>query len=175
VLRRLAPPADEAPSVPAASVAPPLPEIAAASPVLPPPPIPLPAVLAQPMEKPAAGVAGAWFYAPLKTASGSTTLYAPDFIEMFIAESQGAIHGHYRARYHVGDLPISGDVRFSFEGRGQDGPVVLAWTGSAGAAGEIRLKLLTDDTLQVNWHATKFGDSIGLASGAAILTRRRGL
>jgi len=63
----------------------------------------------------------------------------------------------------------------SFEGRRQDGPIVLAWTGTEGASGEVRLKLLADDTLQLNWQATEFGDPMGLASGAAILIRRRGL
>jgi hypothetical protein len=108
-------------------------------------------------------------------------LYPPEFIEMFITESAGAIYGRYRARYRVGDRPISGDVRFSFEGhcplegRCPDGPTVLTWTGSEGASGEIRLKLLADDSLQVDWRATEFGSSTGLASGGAILTRRRGL
>ena len=102
-------------------------------------------------------------------------LYPPEFIELFITESAGAIYGRYRARYKVGDRPISGDVQFSFEGRRRDGPTVLAWTGSEGASGAIRLKLLADDTLQVDWHATEFGKSVGLASGAAVLTRRRGL
>ena len=153
----------------------PPPEIPATSPDPPPPPDLLSAPLAQPAEEPAASIAGAWFYAPPKTSPGTTQLYPPEFIEAFITESAGSIHGRYRARYKVGDRPISGDVRFSFEGRPQDGPVVLEWTGSGGASGQIRLKLLADDTLQVDWHATEFGNSVGLASGAAILTRRRGL
>ena len=55
--------------------------------------------------------------------------------------------------------------------------VPSSWPGPARKArpAEIRLKLLADDTLQVDWHATEFGNSVGLASGAAILTRRRGL
>ena len=156
------------------SVEPP-PEIPATNPD-PASPLVLPsAALPMPAEEPAAGIAGAWFYAPPKNSPGTALLYLPEFIEMFVSESGAAIHGRYRARYKVGDRPISGDVRFSFEGRRGDGPVVLVWTGSEGASGEIRLKLLTDDTLQVDWHATEFGNSAGLASGAAILTRRRGL
>lgn len=157
-----------------ASPSEPPPEIAATGPDPPPLPGLLPATLAQPAEQPAPSIAGAWFYAPLKASPGSVVLYPPEFVELFITEAAGTIHGRYRARYKVGDRPISGDVQFSFDGRPQDGPVVLAWTGSAGASGEIRLKLLAGDTLQVNWHATEFGDSMGLASGAAILTRRRG-
>ena len=153
------------------SVDPP-PEIPATSPDPPPPDLPS-AALAQPAEEPAASIAGAWFYAAPKTSPATTLLYPPEFIEAFITESAGAIRGRYRARYKVGDRPISGDINFSFEGRPQDGPVVLAWTGSEGASGQIRLKLLADDTLQVDWHATEFGNSVALASGAAILTRRR--
>jgi hypothetical protein len=153
----------------------PPPEIQATIPDPPPSPDLPSAALAQPAQEPAPGIAGAWFYAPPKSSPETTLLYLPEFIEMFVSESAGAIHGRYRARYKVGDRPISGDVRFSFEGRRLDGPVVLVWTGSEGASGEIRLKLLADDTLQVDWHATEFGNSVGLASGAAILTRRRGL
>jgi len=156
------------------SVEPP-PEIPATSPDPPPPPGLPSAALAQPAPEPAPTIAGAWFYAPPKTSPGTTLLYPPEFIEVFITESAGAIHGRYRARYRVGDRPISGAVQFSFEGLRQDGPTVLVWTGSEGASGEIRLKLLADDTLQVDWRATEFGASVGLASGAAILTRRRGL
>ncbi len=153
----------------------PPPEIPATSSDPPPTPDLPPAPLAQPAEEPAASIAGAWFYAAPKTLPGTTLLYPPEFIEAFITESAGSIHGRYRARYKVGDRPISGDINFSFEGRPQEGAVVLAWTGSEGASGQIRLKLLADDTLQVDWHATEFGSSAGLASGAAILTRRRGL
>ncbi len=153
----------------------PPPEIPATSPDSPPPPDLPSATLAQAAEEPAASMAGAWFYASVKTSPGTVLLYPPEFIEVFITESAGAIHGRYRARYKVGDRPISGDVRFSFEGRCQDGPTVLAWTGSEGASGEIRLRLLGDDSLQVDWHATEFGSTMGLASGAAILTRRRGM
>ena len=169
--RQQEPPSAKAPVVPLD----PPPEVAATS-LDPPPPPDLPAApLAQPAQEPAAGIAGAWFYAPPKTSPGTTLLYPPEFIEAFITESAGAIHGRYRARYKVGDRPISGDIKFSFEGRLQDDPIVLVWTGSGGASGQIRLRLLADDTLQVDWHATEFGTSVGLASGAAILTRRRGL
>ena len=167
----------------AISVEPP-PDISAASPNPPPPPalVTVDALPAAALPRPAAeepapapGIAGAWFYAQPKTSPGAVLLYPPEFIEVFITESAGTIHGRYRARYKVGDRPISGDVQFFFEGRRQDGPVVLVWTGPEGALGEIRLKLLPDDTLQVNWHATEFGRSVGLVSGAAILTRRRDL
>ncbi len=125
--------------------------------------------------EPEAGIAGAWFFAPAKSSSGSPALYPPEFIEMFITGTADALHGRYRARYKVGDRPISGDVRFTFEGQGTGDPLVLSWTGSEGASGEIRLKPLPDGTLQVTWQATQLGGSMGLASGTAVLTRRREL
>jgi hypothetical protein len=169
--RQQEPPPVEALSAP---VDPP-PEIAATGADLPPRADLLPAAVAQSPREPAPNIAGAWFYAPLKSVPASAVLYPPEFIEVFITEAEGTIYGRYRARYKVGDRPISGDVQFSFEGRRQDGRIVLAWTGSQGACGKVRLELLADDTLQLDWQATELGDSIGLASGAAILTRRRGL
>lgn len=151
----------------------PPPEIATKFPDSPPPPDLLPAAMAQPADESAASIAGAWFYTSLKIPPGSEVLYPPEFIEVFITETAGALHGRYRARYKVGDRPISGDVQFSFEGQRRGDPIVVPWTGSGGACGEVRLKLRADDTLQVSWKATEFGSSTGLASGTAILTRRR--
>ncbi len=152
------------------------PEIAGIDPV-PALPVALPAATAVPQStpEPVSGVAGAWFYAPQKTPQGGAALYSPEFIEVFIAETAGAVQGRYWARYKVGDRPISGNVQFSFEGRPQGDPIVLPWTGSGGRSGQVRLKVLADGTLQVSWHATQFGYSTELASGTAILTRRRGL
>jgi hypothetical protein len=150
----------------------PAPEIAAASPDPPPPDLPSAAALPQSAQESENGVAGAWFFAPQKT-PGSALLYPPEFIEVFITETSGVLHGRYRARYKVGDQPISGDVQFSFEGQHRGHPVVLPWTGSEGSCGEIRLRLLDDDSLQVTWQATRLGYSMGLASGTAILARRR--
>ncbi len=43
----------------------------------------------------------------------------------------GAVAGRFQARYRVGDLLISPEVRFRFEGKGD----VFAWLGSNGGAG----------------------------------------
>jgi hypothetical protein len=155
------------------------PEIAV-SPALPPPAADLrpaaPAALPVPAPQPAAaGVAGAWFYVPQKAPAANVALYPPEFIELFITEAGGALHGRYRARYKVGDRPISGDVQFWFDGPEHGDPVAFSWAGSGGASGEVRLKLLSNDTLQLSWKATEFGVTMGLASGTAILTRRREL
>ncbi len=144
------------------------------------PDLPLPSALAPSAatpsaEEPAASIAGEWFYAPQKTSGGNVVLYPAEFIEVFIAETAGALHGRYRARYKVGDRPLSGDVEFSFKGRRQGDPIVLPWSGSGGTSGEVRLKLLGDGTLQVSWQATELGDAMNLASGTAVLARRRGL
>jgi hypothetical protein len=167
VLERVAPVAVEPPpklSSAAPAVPPAIPLAAQPAPALNAPP--------EPEEKPPRGMAGAWFYAPQRPASGATVMYPPEFIEAFITESEETLHGRYRARYKVGDRPISGDVQFSFEGAKTDGCAVLSWVGPNGAAGEVRLKLLDEETLQVTWKASRLGSSMGLASGTAALTRR---
>jgi hypothetical protein len=158
------------------------PEITAKKLEPPPPPdvpsavaIPQPAVARpRPTTPPASDVAGAWFYVPQK-APAAALLYAPEFIEVFITETAGVLHGRYRARYKVGDRALSGTVRFSFEGRQNGNPIVLGWTAPDGSSGEIRLRLVTDDALQVSWQAKQLGASMSLASGTATLARRREL
>ncbi len=160
--------------MPLIAVAPP-PEVAAVRELPPAADVrPFAAPVARPAETPVNSIAGAWLYAPQKK-PGSALLYPPEFIEVFIDETDGALRGRYRARYRVGDRPISGDVRFSFEGQRQGDPIVLPWTGSGGSSGAIRLKLLANGTLEVSWRATQLGASMDLASGTAILIRRREL
>jgi hypothetical protein len=174
----------EQPGIPLAEAPPsvpdPPPEILAALSVFPPPPALPPAavsapqpVQAQPVQAQPESLAGSWFYAPRRMADENAALYPPEFVEVFITERAGTLRGRYRARYKVGDRPISGDVQFSFEGQQQGEPVRLPWTGDGGSTGEVRLELLPEGKLRVNWHASQLGPMIGLASGTATLTRRR--
>ncbi len=48
----------------------------------------------------------------------------------------------------------------------------VRWTNGEGAQGEVRLKLLAEHSLQVEWFATEMG-RLGLASGTAVLVRRQ--
>ena len=116
--------------------------------------------------------AGTWFYAQPKARLASA-LYLPEFIEAVIVEEAGMLHGRYRARYRISDRAISPDVRFQFSGPAEREAPRLEWTGGGGAKGEVRLKLLSENSLQVDWTASSLGTSLGLGSGTAVLTRRQ--
>ena len=116
--------------------------------------------------------AGTWFFTPSRS-SGSPGLYPPEFIETTISEDEGVLRGRYRARYQVADKPISPDVVFYFEGAARSGGANLRWSAGNGARGEVRLKLLGDNSMEVSWAATELGRGQGLASGTAVLVRRR--
>lgn len=127
--------------------------------------IPLPAV-----GRPAPpGISGAWFYSAPGPRSGQAA-YPADYIEMVVAEEAGRITGRYRARYKVADRAISPNVVFEFGGE-RDRP--LGWKSAAGAAGEMSLRLLSEDSLEVRWWATRSGSVTSLLSGTAVLKRRR--
>jgi hypothetical protein len=129
-------------------------------------PAPAPAPPAQP------AYAGTWFYARSKTPELSA-FYLPEYIEAVIVEEAGELRGRYRARYKVADRAISPDVRFQFSGPADSEAPRLAWTGGGGAKGEVRLKLLSENSLEVDWTASRLGASLGLSSGTAVLTRRQ--
>ena len=118
-------------------------------------------------------LSGVWVYVPPKVPATSRSLYPPEFIEAVIAEENGVLRGRYRARYRVADRPISRDVRFHFKGTAGDGAATLPWTGPGGAAGEVSLKLVSNNALEVCWVATELGSQMDLVSGKAMLVRRR--
>lgn len=115
--------------------------------------------------------AGTWVYVPLLLTSGSMALYPPDYIEMVISEHNGSIRGRYRARYLITDRAIPSEVRFEFQGEAERDTARLNWTGAGGARGEVRLRLVSDHSLEVNWTALELGSQMGLASGTSVLTR----
>jgi DnaJ domain len=118
------------------------------------------------------GFAGFWAYPKEKNFQRQSGQYPPQFIEASIIEHDGVIHGKYRARYYVSDRPISPNVNFEFEGKPEDGIAKIPWHGEGGSQGVLEIKLLAPDELELNWHATDFGQVLGLASGTAVLMRR---
>ena len=137
--------------------------------VLPPAPA---AAAPKPVETPRRSFAGAWLYARGKSPAPGG-IYPPEFIEASITEDDGVIRGRYRARYRVADRPISPEVFFYFEGMRQGNAASLRWTGGNGARGEVHLKLLSENSLEVVWTATELGRGMGPASGTAVLVRRQ--
>jgi hypothetical protein len=120
-------------------------------------------------------LAGFWFYAKptLGQRNKNQALYPPQYIEVTITEESGVIYGRYRARFEVADRPISPDVNFTFSGPSSPGSQSgFPWTGSAGAKGDLTLKLVSENSMKIDWTATELGTQLGLEGGTAVLTRR---
>jgi curved DNA-binding protein CbpA len=132
-------------------------------------------------KRPVRGLAGFWFYAKtpqaqsgkFSTSGNDEIIYQPDRIEATIWKRKGRIYGKYRARFRIADRGISPDVSFAFTGTPGAGPqFTFPWTGAAGAKGELDLKVISANSLRIDWHATEPGAEQGLDTGTAILTRR---
>jgi hypothetical protein len=124
-------------------------------------------------------ISGFWYYSrpPQGQHNTNRSLYLPEFIEATISDENGFVHGKYRARFQIADHAISPDVDFSFSGpsgmaASGGSAATYPWTGAAGAKGELTLKLVSENSLRLDWTATELGAQQGLASGTAVLTRR---
>jgi len=119
---------------------------------------------------------GLWLFVPPKSAPDSRNLYAPEYIELLILESNGKIIGKYTARYRIPDKPISPEVNFRLQGNAPatGAPLNLSWSSADGAEGEAALKHLTPNTLEVKWWTTRRGHARALASGESVLVRQQG-
>ena len=144
--------------------------------VLPKPPaVPIASVTPKPPAAAAGGMEnpliGTWVYLPVPVPEEDHNMYRPEYIEMRIRSIRGLIEGQYRARYHVPDRPLSPSVGFHFAG--QPGALTSAfhWNGSRGLAGQVELKLMTTNSLQVDWRVTELAESADLVAGSAVLTR----
>jgi curved DNA-binding protein CbpA len=119
-------------------------------------------------------LAGFWFYAkpPQGQLNKNRALYRPEYIEATIWEENSVIHGKYRSRFQIADRGISPDVNFSFAGTPIGSQITCPWTGPGGARGDLTLKLVSDNSMRIDWTASDLGSHQGLNSGTAILTRR---
>ncbi len=116
---------------------------------------------------------GIWVYVRQRLPASKRSEYPAEFIEAVISEEGTQLNGRYRARYNIADRPISAEVAFQFVGKAEDSRAGLQWTGAGGAQGEVRLVLLSANSMQLDWIATSLGTQLGLASGTAVLTRLR--
>jgi hypothetical protein len=131
-------------------------------------------------------IAGIWFYAkPLQAEHSSEdslqdkvkASWQPDRIEARISEQDGKIYGKYRVRFHIADPVVSPDLvspdlNFAFTGTLGAGPqFTFPWTGDGGAKGELAVKVISANSLRIEWHATQLGLQQGPDAGTAILTR----
>lgn len=137
---------------------------------------PLPPLRASPAitaSAPPPNLAGSWIYVPPRTSLGRPVPYTAEYVELVIVQQDAVLKGRYRGRYYIPDRPISPEVAFYFEGVAAGQEAVLPWTGVGNAKGEVRLRLVSADRLQIDWFATDLGNKLGLASGNSLLTRRR--
>jgi curved DNA-binding protein CbpA len=124
-----------------------------------------------PPEPPEKKLAGVWQYRHSHSEGKNRTLFPPEFIEATISEENGRLRGRYHARFKVADRKIPPDVDFHFEGKISGPAGKFAWSGNGGAAGEVRLRLVSDTALEVTWSATSLSSQMGLASGTAVLNK----
>lgn len=115
---------------------------------------------------------GFWFYLRVPDDKKNPTLYPPEFIEATIAEQNGQVKGRYRSRYRIVDRAISPDVNFEFTGKLAGNVVSASWAGPGGAHGDITIRLLSENSMRVEWTADQLGSIQGLTAGTAALTRR---
>lgn len=117
--------------------------------------------------------AGNWYYVPAPHLSAAKGMYLPQYIELRLAEEAGVVRGRYRAVYRVTDQAISPEVSFQFEGAGSSPLARFTWSGPGEARGQVTLRLLSPDFLEVSWLASQLSADLGLASGTAQLVRQR--
>lgn len=134
--------------------------------------LPFPVSLPTPPAPPRC-LAGNWFYVPSVSHPAGRGLYAPEYIELRIREDAGTLRGSYRARYKVTDQAISPVAAFEFESPAKLPSAHLPWAASGGANGEIALKLLSGDLLEVKWRAYRLSDDFFFTAGQATLVREQ--
>lgn len=119
-------------------------------------------------------LSGFWFYVKPKDGQNNRnkSLYVPEYIEASLTDENGTVQGRYRSRFQIIDRAISPDVSFTFNGVPGSASMTAPWTGPGGARGEVTLKLMPDNMLQVDWTTSQLGSQQGLVSGTAVLTKR---
>lgn len=154
------------------------PAVRAVEPLSLPPPVavagvPPPAAVAPAPSERESNFGGTWVYVRPRISPSKLPMYTAEYVEAVIVEQSGILRGRYRARYRVPDRPISAEVTFRFEGKHNRGTAEAPWTGAGGAKGNLKLKLISRDKVELSWIATELGSQMGLASGTAVLTRRQ--
>lgn len=130
----------------------------------------------EPRATPSPSLAGVWLLPSSGRVSGQAELmrHAPNYIRVEIQSGPTSVFGQYAAEYASSDRPSPPSVSFSFQGPAASDSGVFNWTASDGSRGGIQLRLLSPRSLQVTWQATEFGTALGVAGGAAILSRVAG-
>ena len=135
---------------------------------------PVPAPTVRPEPRPArarAGLPGLWRYAMTGHPSTLPGVFAAERVEVAITEQSGILYGYFLGRYAVSGSSVSPDVDFRFSGPAGTEMTKLAWGGMNGNRGEINLRPLPGDALEVVWVTTHMEHTGNLASGQITLHR----
>jgi len=141
-----------------------------------------PAVASAPASKPPVATAeilatsssleGEWIYAPKKPERRKPGLYPPDFIELRLFRSQGALRGSYHARYQVDETrQISPEVSFQLSSQEQNAKTLI-WESANGSKGWLKVNPVDQSTIKVQWQTTVYSRQPSLTAGVATLIRR---
>jgi DnaJ domain len=135
---------------------------------------PVPAPTARPERRPAparSGLPGLWRYTMTGHPSTLPGVFAAERVEVAVTEQSGVIYGYFLGRYAVSGSSVSPDVDFRFSGPAGTEMTKLAWAGMNGNRGEINLRPLPGDALEVVWVTTHMEHMGNLASGQITLHR----
>jgi hypothetical protein len=116
------------------------------------------------------GFVGLWRYARATPAPSEPGLFPAEEVEIGIAQQFGVIYGYYNGRYTVRQASIAPEVSFRFSGPAGKTVAKTNWSSGDGSRGEISLRMLSEDSLEVIWVASRISPG-HLASGRITLTR----
>lgn len=123
------------------------------------------------MPHPTRRLAGLWRYDPAEQTTQSPGSYAAEHVEMAVTDESGVLRGYYTAHYRVPAGGVSPDVAFKFSGQPGKDVATGRWSGANGNRGEIRLRVLSDNALEVVWVATSVKHANSLIAGKDTLHR----
>ncbi|MGA3023403.1 MAG: DnaJ domain-containing protein [Bryobacteraceae bacterium] len=135
-----------------------------------PPPL-SPGVEARQPVRSGSSLTGLWRYSPPKQTAQTPGLYPAQHVEVGISEQSGVLYGYYIGQYLVSDGGVSPEVTFRFSGESGADAATGTWSGTNGNRGEIRLRALSHNALEVIWVTTHMERARSLASGRVTLSR----
>jgi len=118
-----------------------------------------------------AGLAGLWRYARPAQQQALPDGFAVQEAEVGITRQFGIVYGYYQGRHVVPQGRDSRELSFQFSGTAKNESVRTIWSSTDGSRGEITLRMLSEDSLEVVWVASHPGGPGRVASGKITLAR----
>jgi curved DNA-binding protein CbpA len=118
-----------------------------------------------------AGLVGLWRYGRSGQGQALPGSFEVQEVEVGITRQFGEIYGYYEGRYVVPQGRAPTEVSFQFSGTMQNESARTTWSSNDGSRGEIALRMLSEDSLEVVWVASHLGRPGRVASGRITLAR----